>query len=625
MHPTVLPLLFLLMWFPCRGFAAELFQGYPPDVRSRALGLIEAARPGNEEALAREARALRLVMLDYSIVSMNEVADRIFERAREEGWEKNAVDVLRPVTRIAPLSASLWAWLVKEDLSAFRIMRLFKNIDGFGKTLGWYGFALTGCLSWVFLCLAAAASWFAVWVSVSLLLRVQPAVTADFARIFRKLPYPELFAFAIFMVCLLAPVLSGVGLGVIVIFWLAFSAGYLRRWEVMTAVLSILLLAAVYVCGGAFHLAMKHAGEARKGGWFGGEGYLPLEWPLMETGKKIPSQHGSGWEEMVFFARARAEMQAGGNGLAELLWTDWILNASDPSPGYNNRGIVRHRMGMIPEALKDFEKAMEIGPSFGPAYWNSYQVYIGIFRLGDAAKVQEAAWRSLRNMSLFDYRAEEMTHGELLPSPLLVNDIWKKLFVPKLEWISSEDEDFVSLFLFRPLPKILVLPFVAIGCLWILLRRPLLSNAWKHNACRSCGVCLLAGGDIDAAGICGRCRTQVGVAINEGEDRETWLHTIAMHGRYVKACSVVVPGAGAFWAGKTVSLLIYGILLSLLLGGMTVSVGTENTPSLMISGIMKGITPVMSAVLFLVWVSGIAWSWRAFDSLRFKYNIVPRR
>ena len=616
-YRSVLPLLFLLAWFPCRGFAAELFPGYPLDVRIQALTLVEAARPGNEEAMEQEIRALRKMMLDCSIVSMNEIPDRIFERAQKEGWEGDAAGVLRSVTRVAPLSAALWARLFKEDLSALRIGRLFTDIEGFWKAFNWYSLALVGCLTWLFLCATAAASWFAVWMSVSLLLRAQPAVTADFARIFKKLPFPKLFAFVLFAVCFLAPVFTGAGLGVIVIFWFALSAGYLRRREVTTAVLSIFLLAAAYVCGEALHSVVKHTGEPRKGGWFGGEGYFPLEWPPMDTEKTGSSRQSSRWEKMALFARARAEMQTGNNESAELLWTEWIGKASDPSPGYNNRGIVLQRLGKTPEALKDFEKAMETGPTYGPAYWNSYQTYLGTFQLEHAMKVQEAAWNSLRKMSLFDYRAEDMTRGELLPSPLLVNEIWKELFVPKLEWFGSDEKDFVFRFLFRPLPKILVLPFVIIGCLWILLCR------WKHSACRPCGVFVIMEGDVDVDDICSRCRLRANEVINIVDAQEAQLRAIVAHGRYVKACSVVVPGAGAFWAGKTVSLLAYGILLSLLLGILTISMGVENSTSPMIPGIMKWITRGISAALLILWMSGIVWSWRSFDSLRLKHNMIP--
>jgi len=609
---AVLLLLLLLTWFPCKGFSAELFPGYPQDIRTKAISLVEAARPGNEEAAEQKTRALRKAMIDYSIVSMNEVPDRIFERAQEEGWKEDAVGVMRPLTRIAPLSTALWAWLFKEDLSAFRIRHLFRDIEGFCKTFHWYSLALAGCLTWFFLCVTAAVSWFAVWVSASLLLRAQPALTADLARIFKKLPFPGLFAFAIFMVCFLAPVLSGAGLGVVAIIWLALSAGYLHRWEIAAAILSIFLLAAVYIYSGAFHSAIKYAKETRKEGWFGGEGYFPLEWPSMETGKTGVTRHSSRFEEMVLFTRARAEMQTNNNKSAELLWTEWISNALDPSPGYNNRGIVRRRLGKIPEALKDFEKAMETGPPSGPAYWNSYQIYLESFRLEDAAKVQEAAWNSLRKMSHFDYRAEEMTRGELLPSPFLVNDIWKELFVPRPEWFRNDEEDFVFRFLFRPLSKVLVLPLIVIGCFWMMLRRSSSPKAWQRGACRSCGVCVLMGEDVNATGICKQFQSRMGEVVTQ----EVRLHAIAMHRCYVKACSVVVPGAGAFWAGKTVSLLVYGILLSLLLGILTVSMGAGNAPSPLVSAIMKRITPGILAILLFWWVSGIVWSWRSFDSWR---------
>ncbi|MBE0602480.1 MAG: hypothetical protein IH611_02485, partial [Deltaproteobacteria bacterium] len=92
--------LFLLSCVPFRGMAAEPFPGYPAEVKERALRLIDAAEPGKEEVLEPEVQALRKAMLDYSIVSVNDVPDRIFERARKEGWEGKAGGVLRPVTRV---------------------------------------------------------------------------------------------------------------------------------------------------------------------------------------------------------------------------------------------------------------------------------------------------------------------------------------------------------------------------------------------------------------------------------------------------------------------------------------------------------------------------------------------
>ena len=616
--------LFLLACVPFRGMAAEPFPGYPADVRNRALRLVEVAEPGKEELLEPEVQALRKAMLDHSIVSMNDVPDRIFERARKEGWEEKAGGVLRPVTRVAPYSLALWAWLLKEDLSTLGVGRLVMDLEGIEGALRRYGPSLLGCAAWIFLWFIAAASWFAVWTSISLLLRAQPALTSDFSRFFKKLPRPELFAFAAFLACFFLPILGGVGIGVAVLFWLFLSAGYLRRWEIVMGIVSILLLAAVTVCGGALHSFTKYAGETRSGGWLGGEGYFVREWPRLESDSTYPFE-GSRWAEMVRFARARAEMQAGNHDAAESLWTEWIRGAKDPSAGYNNRGIVRQRIGKTSEALEDFEMAVAKGPQGGPAYWNSYQMYLRTFRLEDAARVQEAAWGSLRELRFFDYRAEEMTHGELVPSPLLVRDIWKDLFTPRGEWLRDGGEGSVFRFLFRPLSVKWAPVFLAFGIFWMLLWKPLSTKIWMHGTCRSCGTRTLVVGGAEATDICNQCRAQVGGGIRSGEEREQRLLTITMHRRYVRACSVFVPGSGALWAGKSISSMIYGFLLSLALGVLTVSMGAGDTVPPLISEMMDGIAKGALAVLVVLWVLGAAWGWKSFSSLQFKYNIVPRR
>ena len=616
--------MFLLSCVPFRGMAAEPFPGYPADVRERALRLIDSAEPGKEEVLEPEVQALRKAMLDCSIVSVNDVPDRIFERARKEGWEGKAGRVLRPVTRVAPYSVSLWAWLIKEDLATFGIGRLVKDLEGFEGALRRYGPGLLGCAAWIFLCFIAAASWFAVWVSISMLLRAQPALTSDFSRPFKKLPRPELFAFAAFLACFLLPIVAGIGIGVAVVFWLFLSAGYLRRREIVMGIVSILLLAAVYVCGGALHSIAKYAGETRGGGWLGGEGYFAREWPPPESESGHPFG-GTRWAEMVLFARARAEMQAGNLETAETLWTGWIRDAKDPSAGYNNRGIVRQRMGKTSEALEDFEKAMAKGPQGSPAYWNSYQMYLRTFRLEEAARVQEAAWGSLRELRFFDYRAEDMTHGEMVPSPLLVRDIWKDLFTPRREWIRDGEEGSVFRFLFRPLPMKWAPAFLVFGVFWMLLWKPISTKIWMHGTCRSCGTRTLVVGGAETTDICNQCRAQVGGGIRAGEEREQRLLTITMHRRYVRACSVLVPGAGALWAGKGVAAMIYGALLSLALGVLTISVGAGDTVSPLISEMMGGIAKGALAAVVVLWVAGAAWSWKSFGSLQFSYNIVPRR
>ena len=45
----------------------------------------------------------------------------------------------------------------------------------------------------------------------------------------------------------------------------------------------------------------------------------------------------------------------------------------------------------------------------------------------------------------------------------------------------------------------------------------------------------------------------------------------------------------------------------------------------LISEMMGGIANGALAAVVVLWVAGAAWSWKAFASLQFSYNIVPRR
>ncbi len=155
---------------------------------------------------------------------------------------------------------------------------------------------------------------------------------------------------------------------------------------------------------------------------------------------------------MARFARARAEMQGGDLRTAESLWTELIREGGDLADAYNNRGIVRVRLGRTKDGLADFEAAAESSPAGARAHWNAYQLYLQEFRLEKAARIQPVAWAGIRSLVPFDYRAEEMTHGELVASPLRVGDVWRTLFAAREEWVrEARGSAFHDLF-FRPVP-----------------------------------------------------------------------------------------------------------------------------------------------------------------------------
>ena len=225
---------------------------------------------------------------------------------------------------------------------------------------------------------------------------------------------------------------------------------------------AILLLVGVFLCGGFLEAIHPIAGNARQGGWLGGEGYFYREAPDSRgAGRGLLT--GPQWERMARFARARAEMQRGNLRTAESLWTGLIDEGGDLADAYNNRGIVRVRLGKTREGLADFEAAADRTPASGRAEWNAYQLYLQEFHLEKAARIQPAAWTGIRGLVPFDYRAEEMTHGELVASPLPVGDVWGTLLTVREEGFrEARGSGFHRLF-FRPVPGEWVLAFLAAG------------------------------------------------------------------------------------------------------------------------------------------------------------------
>ncbi|MBI5904448.1 MAG: tetratricopeptide repeat protein [Deltaproteobacteria bacterium] len=613
-------LLFLLVSVPYPA-AAGRFPGYSDEVRAQAETVVDAALPGKEETLEREVRSLRRLMFDHGILSINEIPDRIFERAAREGWKRRAGSVLRPVTRVAPYSVPLWAWLLREDIPDLALDRVLEDFSGLEGSLRQFGPGLLGYAAWLLLFFSASACWFAVWSSISLFLRARPSLASDISRIFSRFPRPDAWASAATLCCFVAPLVSGAGLAVAAVFWIMLSAAYLRRRELVIASVTIILLSGVYVAGGLFRSISGVSGEAGRGGWLGVEGYAPAAWPESNPSPDNPFS-GPGWEAMIGYSRARAEMQSGNPSQAEAMWTNLLPMGGDLPGVYNNRGIVRARLGRTEEALADFEAAITFTPGGGPAHWNAYQLYLREFRLEQAGKIQAAAWSSLREMKPFDFRAEEMTRGELVASPLRVGDVWRSMFAHRGAWFSSGRENpFLPRF-FTPLPSSWIPLFLAAGLFWATLWKLLSRKIWMHNTCRACGSRSLIVGSRETTDICNACRAQVGAGVRPGEERERRLFGIGMHRRFVRACSVLVPGAGALWAGKELRAMIFGGILSTPLGAFTVSIGAGRMNHALITDMQTSVTVAAAAATVIVWVIGAVWGWRSFDALQGKFNVA---
>ena len=586
--------------------------------------MVEAAGPGKGEALEREVRALRRAMFDRTILSMNDVPDRIFDRATREGWTRRAYESMRAVTRVAPLSIPLWAWLAREDAARFRLEEFLFDAQGLLGALRQYAPGLLGCAVWLVLFASASACWFAIWASLNLLLRALPALALDVARLLRRLPRPEFFASGTVLVLFLAPVACGVGIAAAALFWIALSTAYLRRAELLIGGTALLLLGGVFLSGGLLDSIRPMVGTARQGGVLGGEGYFYRAGAISpDAGQELLK--GPEWERMARFARARAEMEGGNLRNAESLWTELIAEGEDSADAYNNRGIVRVRLGKTEEGLADFEASASLAPEGGRAQWNAYQVYLQEFRLTQASRIQPVAWAGIRRLVPFDYRAEEMTHGELVAAPLRVGDLWKSVFTLREEWMRmARGSAFHTLF-FRPVPGGGILVLLAAGIAWSVVWSVLSRKIWVSSVCRSCGAGTLIVGNREAVDICNACRAQVGKGVRAGGESELRGLGISMHRRYVRACSLLLPGAGALWAGKELRVALCGLLLSVSAGLFTVSWSAGRLAGGLIGAMQADIWRVALGTVAILWLLGAVWGWRSFESLQLRHNVSGER
>jgi hypothetical protein len=101
--------------------------------------------------------------------------------------------------------------------------------------------------------------------------------------------------------------------------------------------------------------------------------------------------------------------------------------------------------------------------------------------------------------------------------------------------------------------------------------------------------------------------------------------SISLHRRYVRACSVLFPGAGALWAGKEFQVLLYGLLLSLSAGLFTVSWSAGRMEGGLIGDMQTDIYRAMLGMVAVLWLSGAAWGWRSFENLQLRYNVTGER
>lgn len=606
---------------PCE--AGGDFSLYAESVRVQAEKVVAAAGPGKEKELEQQVRLLRKEMHAYGILSLNAVADLVYQRAHQERWDREGTASMRVVADVAPLSVPMWAWLVKEDLFAGRMQDLLRDFDGLAGAAQRFGPALLGCASWLISFLAAAVCWFAAWASIALFLRARPSLESDIGRMFR-FPGGDYLSVLVVAAFFLLPLFAGIGLAIAVCIWLALSAAYLRRAEILMMTTVILLLAVLLAGGSVLHSLKRLTGEVQRGGWLGTEGYFPEEWP---DASFLPKEGGERAEvsRLIRFSRGRAAMLAGRPAEAEKIWTELYSQGGSPAEVLNNRGIARAQQGRLEEALADFEEALRKAPGDGATLWNAYQVYLRLFNLERSRALQPEAWEKVSGMVPYNLRPSEMEPGEWIASPLNVGEIWKSFFALRGDWVRDAGDSDIFRLYFRPLTATVSLVFLALVWLFAGAWKVLSMKVWVNRTCRGCGMRTLIVGSREAHELCNQCRSGVqGGAHSDTGEPDRRGQGIGMHGAYVRACSVLVPGSGWLWSGKEIRTMVYGVLLSLPLGLLSSSLGALEGTTI-VSDLERTVTILAIVLAAALWLTGTVAGFRSFRKMQKELGILPGR
>ena len=163
------------------------------------------------------------------------------------------------------------------------------------------------------------------------------------------------------------------------------------------------------------------------------------------------------------------------------------------------------------------------------------------------------------------------------------------------------------------------------GIAWTAVWRFLSRKIWVSSVCRSCGAGTLIVGNREAVDICNACRAQVGKGVRAGGESELRGLGISMHRRYVRACSLLFPGAGALWAGKELRVALCGLLLSVSAGLFTVSWSAGRLAGGLIGAMQADIWRVALGTVAILWLLGAVWGWRSFESLQLRHNVSGER
>ena len=612
----------LLLVFPGRCGAEELFPGYSPEIGTQAQRVLQAAGPGKEKELANEVRRLRKRMYSHGVLSINVIPDHVFRRADKEGWTDSLASTFRVIAEVSPLSVQMWAWMVKEDISHLRMSELVSDFEGMSGALRGFGPALVGYTAWIISFASAAVCWFAVWISLALFLRARPSLELDISRVVR-LPMREYLSPLAAVVLFLLPLGAGFGLVVVVCYWMLFSVAYMRRAELMLMSTAIILLATLLLGGSMLHLLHRVTGDAPKEGWLGADGYIPQQWPAEALKGHVPVG-GAAPYWLVEFSRARAAMQMGNSAEAERIWTGLVEAGKDLPEVYNNRGVARAIQGKKKEALSDFEAALAKRLEDGSALWNAYQVYLQVFNLEQARLLQPLAWDRIRRISPYRFRPADMDAGEWLASPLPVNQLIRVIVQRRGDLLRQAGEGEYYRMFFRPLTPRVAILFLVLVWLSSVIWKIYSMRVWVHNTCRGCGTQTLVVGIREASDFCNMCHSQVGWGIRVGEERERRALGIRMHRNYVKAVSFLLPGSGGLWAGKELRTMVYVAFLSLSLAFLTLSLGAQEAGDI-VSELQSIVARWGILVTVVLWLAGAVWGIRSFEKMQKTIGITGER
>jgi hypothetical protein len=120
------------------------------------------------------------------------------------------------------------------------------------------------------------------------------------------------------------------------------------------------------------------------------------------------------------------------------------------------------------------------------------------------------------------------------------------------------------------------------------------------------------------------CHAKVGWGIRAGEEKERRALGIRMHRNYVRAVSVLVPGSGGLWSGKEIVTMVYVVLLSLSLAGLSSSLGAREGGDI-ISELQSIVAHWAVFTTAVLWAAGATWGIRSFGRMQRSVGITGEK